>query len=52
MRLHVDYGDITYGQPNNEHSIQKKKIKELNTILPLQLQVSSKEHLKVSWTVN
>ena len=25
MRLHVDYGDITYGQPNNEHSIQKEK---------------------------
>ena len=25
MRPHLDYGDITYGQSNNEHLIQKKK---------------------------
>ena len=32
--------------------VLQKKLKEFNTMLPLQLQLPSKEHLKVSFTEN
>ena len=50
VRPHLDYGDIGYDQPNNESFTQKSK--EFNTKLPLQLQLPSKEHLKISCTVS
>ena len=43
-----EYGDISYDQPNNESFTQKLK----ESMLPLQLPVPSKEHLKVSCTKN
>ena len=50
VRPHLDYGDIGYDQPNNESFTPKSK--EFNTKLPLQLQLPSKEHLKISCTVS
>ena len=41
-----EYGDISYDQPNNESFTQKLK----ESMLPLQLPVPSKEHLKVRCT--
>ena len=58
VRSHLDYGDIIYDQPNNESFTQKNEIQcsiqysILNTMLLMQLQLPSKEHLKVSYTVN
>ena len=49
-RPHLDYGDIIYDQPNMK--LLHTKLKEFNTMLPLQLQVPSRERLKVSCTVN
>ena len=50
MRPHLDHGIIIYDQPINESFIQK--FESTQYMLPFQLQVSSKEHLKVSCTVN
>ena len=50
VRHYLNYGDIIYDQPNNESFTQK--LKEFSIMRPLQLQVPSKEHLKVSCTVN
>ena len=50
VRPYPDYDDIIYDQLNNESFTQK--LKEFNTMLPLQLQVPSKEYLEVSCTVN
>ena len=32
--------------------VSPKKLKELNTMLPFQLQVQSKEHPRISYTIN
>ena len=50
VRPHMDYGDMIYGQPNDGSFTQK--IERIQYILPLQLQVPSKEHLRLSCTVN
>ena len=50
VRLHLDHGDIIYDQPNNENL--KQKLKEFNTELLLQLQVSSKEYHRVNYITN
>ena len=50
VRPHLGYGDIIYDHRNNESSAQK--LEEFNTKLALQLQVPSKEHLRVSCTAN
>ena len=50
VRHYLNYADIIYDQPNNESFTQK--LKEFSIMRPLQLQVPSKEHLKVSCAVN
>ena len=50
VRSHLDYGDIIYDKPNSESFTQKSK--EFSTIRPSQLQMPSKEHLRVSCTSN
>ena len=50
VRPHLDHGILIYDQPINESFIQK--FESTQYMLPFQLQVPSKEHLKVSCTVN
>ena len=50
VRPNLDYGDIIYDQLNNECFTQK--IERTQHKLPLQLQVPSKEHHRISCTVN
>ena len=50
VRPQLDYGGIIYDQPSNESFTQKIERIEYNATL--QLQVPSKEHLRVSCTAN
>ena len=49
VRPHLDYGDFMTSQIMK---VSIKKLKELNTMLLLQLQVLSKEHLRVNHMMN
>ena len=48
VRPHLNYGDIIYDQPNNDSLNQKIERIQYNAVFA-QLQVSSKEHLKVNY---
>ena len=50
VRSHFQYGVINYDQPIMKVSI--KNLKEFNTMLILQLQMPSKEHLRVNYVTN
>ena len=48
VRPHLDYGDMT----NQIMEVSLRKLEEFNTMLLSQLQVPSKEHLRISCTAN